>query len=173
MSPPGAVTDNPAVITNNYGKGRVVYIAGNIEDNYSCYAFPVYRKLLNNAVLYAASERPRIVVEAPLNVEATFFEQKNPSRTIVHFVNCPEQRRGESSYDVVTQVSSGVITRKAVFEQTNPIYGIKIAVRGNIANAYLAPSMEKLDVTTGGGISEITVPKVGLWETVVMDEVSK
>ncbi|MFH0795956.1 MAG: family 10 glycosylhydrolase [Candidatus Omnitrophota bacterium] len=169
MSPPGRVTNNPFVISNNYGKGKVVYISGNAEDNYARFGFKVFRQLLNNAVLHVAPEKPQIRIAAPLNVEVTFFEQKDKGRKILHFVNCPEQRRGESHYDLVTQINTGVTTRKIIFEETNPVYGIRVLVNGNISKTYLVPSMEKLNFTTKEGFSEITVPKTGLWGTVVIE----
>nr|MDO8135403.1 beta-galactosidase trimerization domain-containing protein [Candidatus Njordarchaeum guaymaensis] len=81
---PGKDTGYPAIITNTYGKGKVVYFAGQIDRLFYRIGHPDHDRLLLNSVLWAGGD-PVLKVDAPNTVEATFFEQ--PGRKIIHLLN--------------------------------------------------------------------------------------
>src|SRR5437016_5838842 len=58
----------PGVVTNTYGKGRVVYLPAGLDSAYYLYAYPYHRLILRNTTNWAASAPPPITVEAPMCV---------------------------------------------------------------------------------------------------------
>ncbi|MFN0051757.1 MAG: hypothetical protein ACKV0T_06180 [Planctomycetales bacterium] len=82
----------PAVVTQTYGKGRVVYFAAGLDAAYYLYAYPYQRLALKHALLWAAASPPPVTIEAPMCVHATLMRQTSPSqdgneRLIVHLFN--------------------------------------------------------------------------------------
>lgn len=77
--------DEPAVLTQNYGRGRVVYFPGRF-DSMQCYTLmPAFERLLANAVRWVAPEGLPVEIEAPGPVGVSLFQQ--PRRLVVHLVN--------------------------------------------------------------------------------------
>ena len=83
---PGKDTGYPAVVVNSYGKGKVVYFPGQVDRLFYRIGHPDYERLLLNS-LYFVAGRPTVIVEAPTTVEATFFQQAEPGRLIIHLLN--------------------------------------------------------------------------------------
>ena len=48
----------PAIIVNNYGKGRTVYVAGSLEAHYVCSRVVSLRRLLSSMVRYLSEQAP-------------------------------------------------------------------------------------------------------------------
>ncbi|GBC75740.1 hypothetical protein HRbin06_01062 [archaeon HR06] len=137
---PGNITDYPAIITNERGESRSVYIAGAFEYNYARFSYPNYRKLLINSILWVAKEDPVIRVEAPLTVEATFFKKDN--NFIVHLVNYHLQKMDLSPITLpFSQLQNPPVP---LIEETIPIYNVKVKVRGSVKRAYLISSKTDL-----------------------------
>ncbi|HWI58111.1 MAG TPA: beta-galactosidase trimerization domain-containing protein, partial [Bacillota bacterium] len=75
----------PAVLTHQYGRGRVVYLPGRF-DSMECYQLtPAIERLFANAVRWVAPEGLPVEVTAPGTIGVTLFRQ--PGRLIVHLVN--------------------------------------------------------------------------------------
>jgi len=81
---PGKDTGYPGIITNTYGKGKIVYFTGQVDRLFYRIGHPDHEKLLLNSVLWAGEE-PMLKVDAPITVEAVFFEQEG--RKIIHLLN--------------------------------------------------------------------------------------
>lgn len=59
----------PAVIVNNFGKGRAIYVAGSLEAHYVSSRVVSLRKMLSSMVRYLARDAPPpFTVDAPLGV---------------------------------------------------------------------------------------------------------
>jgi len=76
----------PGVITNTYGRGRVVYLAGGFDSAYYLYAYPYERLLLRNAIDWVAAGPQPVKIEAPMCVHSTVMRQskQDAERLIVH-----------------------------------------------------------------------------------------
>lgn len=76
----------PAVLVNDYGKGKVVCVPCSIDSAYvSNYRMPEHRKLIRNLVRYL-NPNPVVQVDAPLNVETVVNLDEDNHRLLVHFV---------------------------------------------------------------------------------------
>ncbi len=76
----------PAVVTNRFGKGRVVYLTAGLDAAYFTYPYPYQRLLLRYAVDWVAEQEPPVTVSAPMCVHSTVMRQRTGSteRLIVH-----------------------------------------------------------------------------------------
>jgi len=86
-NPPGIETENPALVLNRYGKGRVLYAAGVLEsmDHHS------QRQLLVR-LLRSLCDRPLYFeVEGPKCVELTLFDQPEQGRMILHLLSIQQE----------------------------------------------------------------------------------
>jgi len=80
------VSDNPAILSSNYGKGRSVYFAGALDQMYLNHRFPAHHQLLTNAV--EEGIQPIISVSgAPQTVEVVVRKKPSTGSLIVHLVN--------------------------------------------------------------------------------------
>lgn len=105
---PGRDTGYPAILVGTYGKGSVVYLAGQLDRLYHRYGHPNHEKILLNAVKWAIGGRLPVKIEGPITLESSLFEQKQMKRIIVHLLNhsynqlypCGEKRQGTFSFDI-------------------------------------------------------------------------
>lgn len=82
-------TDHPAVVTHQFGRGRVVYFAAGLDAGYYLYAYPYQRLALKHAIEWAANEKPPVQVTAPMCVHSTVMRQDVEAgpRLVVHLFN--------------------------------------------------------------------------------------
>ena len=65
----------PAVVAGQTGQGRCIYMGPEVGAAYYRNSYPYLRSMMAEAVGWAAGEPPRVMVDAPLVLQATFFEQ--------------------------------------------------------------------------------------------------
>jgi uncharacterized membrane protein len=78
-------TRYPTIVVGEYGKGKVIYFAGNFGGQYWAHRFPDYRKLIVNALDWAVNGAWTIEVEAPQTVEVSLFSKDD--FLVLHIVN--------------------------------------------------------------------------------------
>ena len=62
-------TRGPSIVTQTYGRGRTVYLAGSLEAHYAASRIPAHRRLLASAVRFLAGEAPPpFTIDAPRGV---------------------------------------------------------------------------------------------------------
>ncbi len=83
---PGLDTGYPAAVVNDFGAGKSVYFAGQVDRLFHRTGYSVYKRLLLNCIALAAGP-PIIRINAPTTVEATFYEQAGTNRTVIHLLN--------------------------------------------------------------------------------------
>ncbi len=155
-------TDNPVLVTNRFGKGRSVYLAGKFAASYRVHAHPLLHKVMLRAVRWAGG-RPTVEVDAPPSVEVNAYDQPAEGRRIVHLVN----------YQAVPM--RAVLTgREPLAERILPVHGLMVTARvprgRKVRKVYLAPDKKRLKWTqeTGSRI-RITVPEVHIHGMVVVE----
>lgn len=84
-NPPGILTDNAAVILNTYGKGKAIYVAGDLE-NMQIHHDEFIKLLKKLGVKSFALES-----DAPKAMEITVFHQENNMRYIISFLNIQKE----------------------------------------------------------------------------------
>jgi hypothetical protein len=76
---------SPAILVNQFGRGRVVYLPGRPDAMQSETLTPWIERLYGAAIRWTGAEEPPVVVRAEAMVGATLFDQ--PDRRIVHLLN--------------------------------------------------------------------------------------
>lgn len=152
---------NPFIITSERGKGRVVYFASALDQAYFISPFQYQRPLMVNAIRWAAGAAvPPIEVSAPMCVQATFYQQNEGRRTIVHLLNELNTTADRALPEMNPPMREEVI----------PLAGIKVFFRdGSIKSAMLQPEGTRLDLKRVDDGVEVTVPKLELHSMVVAE----
>jgi hypothetical protein len=81
-----AVTKQPYIIRQSYGRGYSIYFSGNIDQFYYSHALTEYRKLMSNAVHSLVPSRVHITMETELESLHISLRQQ-PRRLILHLIN--------------------------------------------------------------------------------------
>jgi hypothetical protein len=142
----GAGPALPAVIARRFGRGRVVYLAAGLDAALWSYAYPYQRRLLARALEWAAGSPPPVAVEAPMAVQATFFEQADGEgrRVVVHLFNGIDTaaHHGLPGQDVPLR------------EESVPVHGIRVRFEGPAPSRFhvepggLSPAVRREGTTT-------------------------
>jgi hypothetical protein len=153
-------THRPLITTRNFGKGRVVYVAGDFAPlQLGRVTHSYIRRLIGNAVRFAAGNRPApFGVKAPLHVQATIFRQTQKSRVILHLLNAPtpaglppftrEEWKGRFPSTVRAQ------------EEIVPVHDIEVRLLGEFKRVYTAPDRHALAMRFEDGYAHVRVPKL-------------
>jgi len=156
--PPGVRSSGVAALTvRDYGKGRVVYTGASLGALYKRFSHADTRQLMVSAVVWAAGGDPPVSAVAPETVEVIPWRDEARKQTIIHLLNRtgvgPAQGQGR------------------VLHQTIPVHDIRLRVARRLAGskASAQPGNRRLPVTWVGDQMCITLERVEIWETVVID----
>lgn len=145
----------PAIVTHQFGKGRVVYIPAGIDAAYYLYPYPYQRILLAQSIRWAAATAPPIEVEAPMCVHATCFRQATQGeRLVVHLYN-----------DINTTGNHALPDEDVPLrEEVLPIHDLRVTFRPDyqITRAHLEPGNIDLKINRAAAGSSVTVQRLGV-----------
>lgn len=151
----------PGVVTNRFGKGRVVYMGAGLDAGYYLYAYPYQRALLRSAIEWAATAPPPVTVNAPMCVHSVLMRQQHEGeRLILHLYN-----------DVNTTAFHAVPDNDVPLrEEVLPIHDIRVRFRNpGIKSIHLEPGNTVLTpILTPEGM-EVTIPKLDIHSMVVAE----
>lgn len=82
-NPPGIPTDYPSVILNEYGKGKVVYSAVDLE----AVNQEAHQAIFINLIKLLSQKPFSFQVDAPRSLEVTLFHQKDKKRYLINLLN--------------------------------------------------------------------------------------
>jgi hypothetical protein len=156
-----APVDYPAVVTNTFGKGRVVYLAAGFDAGYYLYAYPYQRLVLKHAIGWAAGDAgPPLTVEAPMCVHATLMRQvKEGERLVVHLFN-----------DVNTTAHHALPQDDVPLrEEVVPIHDVAVTFdrRYRFRAVRLEPGGKVLEMQPVAAGTRVTVPRLDVHALVV------
>jgi len=127
-----ADTNDRGIYLRETGKGRVVYIPGDLDRSFWQMMGIDHGKLLRNAIGWALNEEPLVTVDAPGVMDVTAWKQQN-SMT-VHLVNLtnPMMMKGpfrelipvEASVSIKVPANKKVTGVKLLMAEQNPQYAI-------------------------------------------------
>jgi hypothetical protein len=139
-------TKYPTIVAGEYGKGKVIYFAGNFGGQYWAHRFPDYRKLIINALNWAINGAWTVEVEAPQTVEVSLFSKDD--FLVLHIVNM--------TYEYQRPV-----------EKVLPAnVDLKIRIPGKkIESAFSLTRREEVKVK---GETELTLRNIGEYESIVI-----
>ncbi len=146
-------TDEPMALEQVVGKGRVVYVTGDIGATIDGYHIPEHLQLISNVA--RAFAPPAVDVSGvPGSVEVVVRSQDNGARTLVHLVNFT----GE-----MTRPIRKVLTQENV--HLTLARGMKVTSARTLRGAQALKVKALAD-----GRSEVVVPSVDEYEVVVLEK---
>jgi hypothetical protein len=139
-----------AAVADGGGKGgRTVYFASAIERDFWKVGYPDQRRVLADAVRWAAHERIEIELKAPPSLDLSLRRQ--PGRLLVHMINLSGGRR--------------------VFSEIVPVHNVVVTLKTLVfKRARLIAAGTTLDVRKTGSGLVVTVPVVDEYEILVLEE---
>ncbi len=157
----------PLITTRTYGKGRVVYIASDLGRAYvDHHTWPYQRRMMTNAVRFAAKKNPPVRTDAPLHVQMTAFRQGE--RIIVHLLN---DAHPHGLPPLTKQTFKGYYTNfSRVHEETVPLFDVAVSVTGEFSKTYFVPGKKKLTMSYVSGRTTVTLPRIDMHGMVVFNK---
>lgn len=142
------LSDEPALVTNRYGKGKVVYFSGDIGNGINSYHLLEWLRLIEN-VLHEMSPSPVVVENAPRSVEVVLRSQEDGSRLLLHLVNFtgemtrPIRKIVPLQNVVITVRTKGEVNRIRTLMQPGTLVPLK-ASDGEVQ--FVVPHIEEYEV---------------------------
>jgi len=156
FAPLGEETEHPTIVANKFGEGDVAYFPNAICAHYWNRRVPDHRKLLTDAILWAAKKKPPLEVDAPESLEVTIYAQPSTNRILVHLVNftaCPQRP----------------------IENVTPLQNVRIKVkkepqeRARMKEVRLLNLGKRIEFIENGDTINFSIPEVGEFEVVVIE----
>jgi len=154
-SPVGKNTGYPAVTINQYGKGKAIYLAGDIFSSYTLRNNWNLKDMFGNMVDMVLPDK-LISIDAPDNVEVVLKKQDN--KVQVHLIN----HYGERSFYNTIAYTENII----------PIHDIKVHVKVNRlpSSVKLMPEGQILSWSKqDNNMISITVPRLDIYSIIIID----
>ena len=151
----------PFMVLHGCGRGRSVYFAEDMGQAYFLAPYQYQRRLISNAVRWAAAKnKPPVCVDAPLCVQAAFYTQNGGKRTIVHLLN-----------DMNTTANRAVPENNPPQrEETVPIYGIQVTTANpEVTLAFEEPGHQPLPITKTPDGAKVVVPRLDVHTMIVFE----
>jgi len=176
-NPPRATsTQHPSVALNQWGRGRVVYIAHPMEERWLRGSYWALGQLLLNVLDLLVPER-LIKIRAPTEVRAITAIQKGQRRMIIHLLNEADWTAGSSSTTTQrwsSQESMDMwVTNQSPYPWKHPVVpNVGIELRHpfpSVSRVYLAPSRRALRFRVTRDQVTLTVPEVDTHTVVVLE----
>jgi hypothetical protein len=130
---------------------------------------PDYERLLLNSLRFVGGS-PAVVVEAPTTVQATFFEQREHDRIIIHLLS--------RTYDQMFPApATGIYVRfsRGVFRPVGDVIPVRdirasapASIRGGIARLLSLTTSEEVPHELHGGAVRFSVPELDEYDACVL-----
>lgn len=149
---PVAAEMSPGVLENSFGKGKCLFVPGDLGETYQGFGVPAHRLIVYNCISKWVDPQVRLA-SSPAIVSLSVRHQPRRKRTMIHLVNyCGHMCRP--------------------IEKIVPLRDIQIIVRPakKLKMIYSLVSPEALNVQTTGREVFVTVPELGPYEVVVLEE---
>jgi len=170
-NPPGVMTSRPAILANRYGKGRAVYFSSQIGAMYAMFSYWEARKLIANAVRWAAAAPAEVEVEAPVCIELTAWDQADKNRRVAHLVNVQSDITRTVSMKGDNTASSR--ENLHVIHDILPVYDLELRFQvpagKQVKRVVMQPENGTLAAQVEDGWVKVKVPKVHVYEAIVIE----
>jgi len=174
---------HPAIIASEYGNGRVVYLPASVDKGMFFYPDAYMRQVLFLASKWAARDVvPPFEVDGPLILTATFRQQPEQKRYVVHLLNQGSSWGQHSIYQKLAPLPkelnkhwgfsnhSELLGTWPVREEVIPLNNIKVRCRvAGITKATLQPGGITLPLTKSADGVTVTVNDLGMHALVVFE----
>ena len=149
---PVASEMSPVLLENTFGKGKCLFFAGDVGETYQGFGIPVFRLIVDNYISKWVAPQVRLL-SPPQIVSLSVRHQPEKERTLIHLVNyCGQMRRP--------------------VEKVVPLRDVKLRMKfsSKWEKIYGLVSPEELEVEPVGEETIITIPELGPYEVIVMEE---
>ena len=153
----------PGVVTNEVGKGRVVYFAGAFDAGYYLYPYPYQRLMMASSIRWAANAPETVKVDAPMCVHSQVFRQDKDGQRIVVNLFSDLNTSGDHA-----RAEDDIPLR----EEVVPIPNIKVTFgpEYNITGIKAQPNNLDLPITkTADGSHQVTLPQLDVHQFIVAE----
>ena len=147
-------TEIPGLLMTEHGRGHIAYIPWDVGGHYYRHSSQGHAGLMTDVIDYLLAQHDgrQLRTSAHPLLEITVMRQPSRNRTLVHFVNVS----GHSSTGYFAPIE---------------MRDVRVELAGIFASATAVGLDQKLPVTVGGkGTTEFTLPRVGEYEVVVLEE---
>ena len=112
-NPPMVPTGQPALVRHRYGKGEVLYIAGNLEE----VGFDFHQRILDSLLMNLMGKPPQLETNAPSCVECTLFRLPEQRTFLFSCLNLPMELPSLPLYDLEfrLRLPEGVSVQSVLF----------------------------------------------------------
>jgi len=141
----------PGLLENKFGKGKCLFVAGDLGETYKEFGIPVHRLIINNCIFNWITPQIHILPSSQL-VSISVRKQVKMNRTLIHLVNyCGQMRRP--------------------IENVIPVKNFQIKVKtGKFKKVYTLVSKKKPQIQIAKHDLYITIPELNSYEVVVVEE---
>ena len=157
-------TGDPAVVLNEYGKGRAIYVAGDVGGAFMNSPYPPLMRFVAGLVKRSP---PPVEIDGPQALEVTVARRPS-GELMVHLVNNPTPlipwRIADD--DDLDRLGPDMGSFNAVLELV-PLRDIRVRFNGLEVSSVRMP-LQGLDLAVEDG--EVVVPEVKLHEVLLVDE---
>jgi hypothetical protein len=146
------ISDEPALVTNRFGKGQAVYCSGDLGNAVNTFHLLEHLRLIRNTARIIAPP-PVLVEKAPSSLEIVLRSQMGNRRLLLHLINY-----------------TGEMTRP--IQKVLPLQNVAVSVRtrGELKKAYTLRHPGNLTwENSGTGYSGFVVPRIDDYEVLVME----
>lgn len=147
----------PTVTVNAFGKGRAIYVSGDVGHSYLANPYPPLRRFIARLVRLTP---PPIEVDAPRAIEVT-AAMRPSGELMIHLLNNPTP---QTPFDT----SLGDIKTYFYLEEVNPIRDIRITFHDFRPMSATMP-LSGLSLEPRGTPAVVVVPEVKLHEVVIVE----
>jgi hypothetical protein len=150
-------SSEPAVTINRFGKGRAIYVSGDVGAAYLHNPYPPLKRFVEHLV---RKTRPPLELEAPRAIEMTAL-QRGSKEVLVHLLNnpAPPLPFGSGAADVQTHF---------YLEEVNPVRNVRIKVNDFKLRSATLPLQSRTLPITHHPVG-VLIPEVRLHEVVVFE----
>jgi hypothetical protein len=150
-------SSEPAVTISHFGKGRAIYINGDVGAGYIHNPYPPLKRFVEHLVKLT---KPPLEVVAPRVIEVT-AARRSPKELMIHLLNNPTPL-----IPFTTSKKDG--TTYFYLEEVNPIYNIEIKFNDFKIKRAEMP-LQGLRLELSGEPDTVVVPEVKLHEVVLLE----
>jgi hypothetical protein len=101
-------TDIPGLVLSEHGRGRVAFVAADIDRRYAMEHLPDHARLLANVIRWAAHDTVPLTVEGTGLVDCHLYQQSG--RLVLHLVNLTSEATWRAPVDELIRVGPFTVT---------------------------------------------------------------
>jgi alpha-L-fucosidase len=162
---PHTRSEFPTAVRHQASLGKTIYFAADLARQFARNGQPVLRDIIVDAVNEVARAELPVRVNCPRTTELV-IQVDRQRRWICHFLSV--HLKLPTWYGELAIANDRAARTKDVYEETFPIHNVELSVKRLVTEARLYPGNIQLETTKIGQTTTVRIPRIELWETVVL-----